>query len=467
MPKNEIDYSNTIIYKIYCKNQSISAVYVGHTTNFIKRKYQHKTCCNNITNNLNIYKTIRENGGWDNWEMIEIACYNCKNSEEARIKEQEHYETLYSSLNSHSPHINKKYKYCEICKTQCRTIFQYNSHIITNTHKKKAHEQLFPNDNCDKENNQKNASKYLCKMCDFKCYKKSNYDAHLLTVKHKNNENGNENGNYGNIKMPKNAASNLVCSCGKTYKHTSGLSRHKNAKSCVPSQNQESTIISTREDETEFKVLTNLVLEVVKQNQELMHQNSETQKQNASLTNQLFEICKNGTNNTMINNNSHNKTFNLNVFLNEQCKDAMNIMDFVDSLKLQLSDLENVGKLGFVEGISNIIVKNLQALDVHKRPVHCSDSKREVMYIKDEDKWEKENEKKLKLRKAIKRIANKNSRLLPEFKKKHPDCGKSESKYSDQYNKLIIEAMGGSGNEDYDNENKIIKKIAKEVTINK
>jgi hypothetical protein len=169
----------------------------------------------------------------------------------------------------------------------------------------------------------------------------------------------------------------------------------------------------------------------------------------------------------MINNNSNNKTFNLNVFLNEHCKDAMNIMDFVDSLKLQLSDLESVGKLGFVEGISNIIVKNLKALDVHKRPVHCSDSKREVMYIKDENKWEKENEDKQKLRKAIKRIANKNSKLLPIFKEKYPDCIKSISPYSDQYNKLIIEAMGGSGNEDFDNENKIIKKIAKEVTIDK
>jgi len=169
----------------------------------------------------------------------------------------------------------------------------------------------------------------------------------------------------------------------------------------------------------------------------------------------------------MINNNSHNKTFNLNVFLNEQCKDAMNITDFVDSLKLQLSDLENVGKLGFVEGISNIIVKNLNALDVHKRPVHCSDSKREVMYIKDEDKWEKENDDKVKLRKVIKKIAHKNSKLLPQFKEKHPDCNKSDSKYSDQYNKLIIEAMGGSGDNDIEKEDKIIRKIAKEVTIDK
>jgi hypothetical protein len=132
-----------------------------------------------------------------------------------------------------------------------------------------------------------------------------------------------------------------------------------------------------------------------------------------------------------------------------------------------LSDLENVGKLGFVQGISNIIVKNLKALDVHKRPVHCSDSKREVMYIKDEDKWEKENEERVKLRKAIKYIAHKNSKLIPEFRAKYPDCGKSDSMKSDQFNKLVIEAMGGAGDNDMEKEDKIIKKIAKEVLINK
>jgi len=142
-------------------------------------------------------------------------------------------------------------------------------------------------------------------------------------------------------------------------------------------------------------------------------------------------------------------------------------MDFVDSLKIQLSDLENVGKLGFVEGISNIIIKNLKALDIHKRPVHCSDSKREVMYIKDENKWEKENNEKKKLRKAIKHIAHKNTKMLPEFKAKYPDCGKSDSKYADQYNKLVIEAMGGKGDNEIEKEDKIIKKIAKEVIIEK
>jgi hypothetical protein len=251
-------------------------------------------------------------------------------------------------------------------------------------------------------------------------------------------------------KIPK-----LVCECNKQFMTHSGLWKHK--QTCFYCNK-----LNEAEDET--KMLSNLVMEVVKQNKELVNQNQE-------LTNKLFEsfneVVKNGTNNTMINNNSHNKTFNLNVFLNEHCKDAMNIMDFVDSLKLQLADLETVGKLGFVEGISNIILKNLKALDIHKRPVHCSDSKREVMYVKDQDKWEKENEEKLKLRKAIKHIAHKNSKLIPEFREKYPDCGKSDSNKSDQYNKLVIEAMGGYGDNDLEKEDKIIKKIAKEVFIDK
>jgi hypothetical protein len=183
----------------------------------------------------------------------------------------------------------------------------------------------------------------------------------------------------------------------------------------------------------------------------------------------IIEMSKNIQNNTIIsNNNNNNKTFNLQVFLNEQCKDAMNIMEFVDSLKLQITDLENVGKVGFVNGISNIIVKNLKALDVVKRPVHCSDSKREVVYVKDENKWEKEDDTKQKLRNAIKYIANKNSRLIPEWKANNPDCIYSDSKKSDQYNKIIVEAMGGGLDATINNsENKIIKNITKEIIIDK
>jgi hypothetical protein len=145
----------------------------------------------------------------------------------------------------------------------------------------------------------------------------------------------------------------------------------------------------------------------------------------------------------------------------------MNIMDFVDSIKLQLSDLERVGELGYIEGISNIIVKNLKELDVTKRPVHCTDKKRETLYIKDENKWEKEDEEKKKMHKVIKKVADKNARLLPKFKEAYPDYNKASSKISDQYNKIIIESMGGSGDNDYEKEEKIIKKITKEVIVEK
>jgi hypothetical protein len=145
----------------------------------------------------------------------------------------------------------------------------------------------------------------------------------------------------------------------------------------------------------------------------------------------------------------------------------MNIMDFVDSIKLQLSDLERVGELGYVEGISNIIVQNLKALDVSQRPVHCTDKKRETMYVKDENNWEKEGEEKKKIRKAIKRVATKNQRLLEKYRDLHPDCIKASSPFSDQYNQIFVESLGGSGNNDTEKEDKIIKNISREVYLEK
>ena len=184
---------------------------------------------------------------------------------------------------------------------------------------------------------------------------------------------------------------------------------------------------------------------------------------------ELMEIVKNGTNNTTNNTNTNcmNKTFNLQFFLNETCKDAMNIMDFVDSIKLQLTDLEKFGEVGYVESLSNIITTNLKALDVSQRPVHCTDRKRETIYIKDENKWEKEDENTSKLRTAIKRIANKNIKLLPQYREKYPGCQYAESRHSDKYNKTVVEAMGGAGNNDIEKEDKIIHNISKNVVIEK
>jgi len=291
------------------------------------------------------------------------------------------------------------------------------------------------------EKSQKIPMKLFCETCDYNTSSKKDYNKHLLTAKHFRLTNTKGFTNENPIKSQ--TFIKYLCNCGKAYKHMSSLCKHKNMCNFI--------VNKTLNDDDEITD-KELIVMLVKQNSELL------------------EVIKNGTNNTNNshnNTNSNNKTFNLQFFLNETCKDAMNIMDFVDSIKLQLSDLENVGKLGYVEGISNIITTNLKALDITQRPVHCTDKKRETLYIKDEDKWEKEDEEKKKVRKAIKRIASKNQRLLPQFKEAHPDCSKSSSLYSDQYNKIIVESCGGSGDNDVEKEDKIIKNIVKNVTIDK
>ena len=294
---------------------------------------------------------------------------------------------------------------------------------------------------------------FECKLCDFKCSKKSDYGRHLLTPKH---QNANEMLTNANNFTPKSAEIFVCDNCSKNFKHMSSLSRHK--KFCPNIENSENNQNIEQIIEENIDKKDELINYLIKENQEFKSLILEIVKK---------DTITNNNNNNNISTNSHNKTFNLNFFLNETCKDAMNIMDFVDSLKLQLSDLENVGNLGFIDGISKIIVQNLKSLDETKRPVHCTDSKREVMYVKDDNKWEKENENKQKMRKVIKHVTHKNSKLLKEFKIKYPGCEKSDSKYSDKYDKLIIEAMGGKGDNDLEKEDKIIRNIAKVVIIDK
>ena len=289
------------------------------------------------------------------------------------------------------------------------------------------------------EKNPKKPINYSCEICDFNTCNKKDFNRHKLTDKHLLLTNPNE-------KTQKNPL--FICNCGKSYKHSSSLCLHK--KKCIAVTNDDSQG-QTNEKKDE---IINILL-----------------KENQDFKNLILEIIKKDTitnNNNNINNiNSHNKSFNLNFFLNETCKDAMNIMDFVNSLKIELSDLENVGNVGYVNGISSIIVKNLNLLDETKRPVHCADTKREVMYVKDDNKWEKENENKSQMRKIIKHATHKNSKLLKEYKDKYPGCEKSESKYSYAYDKLIVETFGGKGDDEIGKENKIIRNIAKHVTISK
>ena len=300
---------------------------------------------------------------------------------------------------------------------------------------------------------------YLCEVCDYKCYRKFCWERHLMTSKHHEATFSNT---LATEKVQKGA--NYCCeNCGKEYAERTGLWRHK--KKCNISEYDSNF---SEEHKTNNNMITGLTEQMVI---ELIKQNSEILKQNQDLSNKIIEITEknsithNNSHNTT-HTNSHNKAFNLQFFLNETCKEAMNIGEFVDSLKIQLSDLENVGDVGYIEGISNIIVKNLKELDVTKRPVHCTDKKRETVYIRDNNIWEKD-ENKSKMHKLIKKVAFKNVNMFQKFKEKHPDCLNYKSKYNDQYNTIIYESMGGKGDDDDIKNEKIIKNVLKEVVVNK
>jgi len=280
-------------------------------------------------------------------------------------------------------------------------------------------------------------SLFSCDICNTATSNKKDYNKHLMTRKHITNANPQP---IISKKSPVHECSN----CNKIYESRSGLWRHM--KLCVNTQSE-----PPQED---VKSLTSLVLELMKSNTELQKQ--------------LVDVCKNSNTNSNNTNhiNSHNKTFNLQFFLNEQCKDAMNISEFADSFDLQLSDLESVGELGYVEGITKIFVDKLNSMDIYKRPIHCSDAKREILYVKDDNKWEKEEKNNPKIRYTIKTISFRNMKLANLWSDTYPESKDGDSRLNDTYMKLIKESTGGNG-EIGDSENKIIRRIAKEILIDK
>ena len=300
----------------------------------------------------------------------------------------------------------------------------------------------------------KSPKKFICEVCTITCAKKTEWTRHLNTRKHKINESGEiDNQKY-------------ICECGKIYKERTGLWRH--TKTCNKEQKNkniaepeitENIIITDTINDVDFK---KIILDVIKSNSELI-------KQNQDLHKQMIDMCKSGNNTVNSHNNhSNNKTFNLQFFLNEQCKDAMNIMDFVDTFQLQFDDLERIGEVGYVEGISNLIIDKLNSMDIYKRPIHCSDAKREIMHIKDKGVWEKDNENNDKLRLAIKHITKKNIDLIGAWTEKYPGVRDSDHRLNDKFNEIIMEAMGGKNNKTMkEGEAKIIKKISKMVLIDK
>jgi len=274
MPKFNIDYSNTIIYKITCNNTEITDIYVGHTTNFVQRKYSHKdNCVNEKSPNYKckLYETIRNNGGWDNWKMEIVNFFNCKDNNEARQKEQEYFILLNANLNSITPFSNPKTKvtnvlekgasqsiYCEKCNVYFNTIKLYEIHINTKKH-------------LNKQNNLTN-NKFVCNLCHFGSCKISNYNSHLTTTKHKKNILINDSVNiYQNEKK-------FTCNCGKEYLDRTGLWKHK--KKCIIDNSV--TNISTKEklnicNETNKKDKNIILLEMIKELKEVNKQILEQQ----------------------------------------------------------------------------------------------------------------------------------------------------------------------------------------------
>jgi hypothetical protein len=403
-------------------------------------------------------------------------------------------------VKTHSAVKNTNIFYCEKCDFTCSKKSDWARHIIRPKHL------------LIKENPQQKTPKFCCEKCYFTCSKPRDFERHIVTPKH-----------LRMLKKPETAIENTthICSrCKKSYQYSSGLWKH--SKNCKVEKTNEiiahttgasetgasetgasvtgasetdasetdaseidaSDIIPTEKNFMELLIkdnseIKNIVLDMVKSNTELLiKENTEFKniildmvKSNTELQKQMLDVCKSNSNintNTNINcnNNSNNKTFNLQFFLNEQCKDAMNITDFANSFELQLSDLECVGELGYVEGITKIMIDKLNSMDVYKRPIHCSDAKREIIYVKDADVWAKEEKDNPKLRQAIKNVSFKNMKLVYNWSNAYPESKDNQTKLNDKYMMLVIESTGGKG-PILESENKIIRRIAKEILIDK
>jgi hypothetical protein len=303
--------------------------------------------------------------------------------------------------------------------------------------------------------------KFICLWCQYKTSNKKDYERHVVTPKHFKKtqilQNTTENTTI-NPPLPQISYKNYNCDCGKSYKHHSSLWFHKKKCEIKP----ENITMKVEESEPENnQSSTDLILELLKQNQEFKELIIEQNKQ-------MLEMSKdrNITNNITQNNTNNNK-FNLNVFLNETCKDALNLSDFLEMLTLSLTDFENFGPLGYCGGISNILVKGLNQLDISKRPIHCSDLKREVIHVKNNNTWEKDEDKQQMI-KAIKAIEHKNVKQMSLWAKANPEYKDPNHKKSDLYTKLIDQSLGETDKEKaLKNYNKIIRSVAKEILVDK
>jgi hypothetical protein len=302
----------------------------------------------------------------------------------------------------------------------------------------------------------KSPKKFCCNNCDYSTCNSKDYNKHLGTAKHQVSVGL----NTLEQKIPNPHDVLFNCICGKTYTARNSLWYHKQKCTTIAATPTEKDTLLSVDDPMQ----TSLILELVKQNQEFKQLLIEQNKT-------IIEVAKNSQiNNTISNshNNNNNKTFNLNFFLNETCKDAMNMKDFIKSLELSLPELEKMGEIGFAEGMSRVFVNRLNSLDITKRPIHCSDVKREIIHIKDDNKWERDNANLDRLRKIIKQLTHKNILRVDDWKKANPGCTEYNSRKGDQYLRINMEAIGPVDDDEVKRDfGKIIRRVAESTAIDK
>jgi len=452
MPKTKIDYGHTTIYKISCKDSKVKDVYVGYTTNFIQRKYFHKNnCVNHEATNYSdrLYAVIRKYSGWENWKMENVHICNCEDYNAAKKVAQEYAVTLRATL------ISDKI-------TPSSVLLPTMVTEPTNTCKKTN----------IKTKNPKKSPNYVCEICDYVTCNKKDYNKHINTIKHNNNK-----------KSPEH---NTRCECGKTYTNRSSLFNHRKVcpMKCKDGNNlgegvdvkvvksEENLVLQIQEGEKGEKgendeninITKDMFLKLINDNQEMIKIIKEQQQQINLIIPKISNIGPTMTTNNTTMNNTNNTNFNLNFFLNEKCKDALNMSEFIESLKITLEDLQYSRSNGLVQGISNVMIRGLKELDIYKRPIHCTDVKRDTMYIKEKEKWEKD-EKHEKMKNTIIKIANKERNAISVWVDINPDWFDTEAKQM-EYLTLINKVCEPIEN-DIRNEKKIIKNIGKEIVLNK
>jgi hypothetical protein len=461
MPKIKIDYGNMIFYKVYCLNPSVKKIFIGHTTNMVQRKHVLKK--QTEVRNLEMFDIINNNGGWKCWRIKEIEKYNdCKTHADILMREKYHYDILENLILSGQHEVKKI---------------------------KKEDQYL----DIDKANNN-----YKCEYCEYECEQKKHFQQHIGTRKHHEmvafiemmneyKEKVIENVKFSSEKIENTSSENAsqitdsekkeykCIACGKIYKNMSGLCKHRHIckKKLLQKIQQKEDVSKTIHNECDCDIesteLMNAAAMPDKEKDEIIIQllkDNESMKtfmkeQNNMLKEMMRQINTNGSSTITTTNNIKQK-FNINIFLNEQCKDAINMCDFIKSLKITFHDLEITRDKSLEESVSTIMLRGLKELDVYKRPIHCTDQKRDVMYIKDEEKWEKDDGN-VKLKKSIGTLSKKQMFTLKELRDSDPEIKTNDEKkdrFITTMNRVCTPIPETS-------EKKLIKTIGKEMYIDK